>query len=74
MHIISASYCQCTLFARYKKEGNSFVPAIEKVLAYGGSQSPDKVLKEIGVDMRSKRFWQGGFDIVKEWQKKLEKY
>lgn len=63
-----------SLFARYKKEGSSFVPAIEKVLAYGGSESPDKVLKEIGVDMRSKRFWQGGFDIVKEWQKRLESY
>lgn len=63
-----------SLFARYKKEGSAFIPAIEKVLAYGGSESPDKVLKEIGVDMRSKRFWQGGFDIVKEWQKRLERY
>lgn len=62
------------LFARYKKEGSSFVPAIEKVLAYGGSENPDKVLKEIGVDMSSKKFWQGSFEIVKEWQKKLEKY
>ncbi|MDD4877574.1 MAG: M3 family oligoendopeptidase [Candidatus Nanoarchaeia archaeon] len=62
------------LFARYKKEGSSFVPKVEKVLAYGGSENPDKVLKEIGVDMSSKKFWQGSFEIVKEWQMKLEKY
>lgn len=62
------------LFARYKKEGSSFVPKIEKILAYGGSEDPDKVLKEIGVDMSSRKFWQGSFEIVKEWQKKLESY
>lgn len=62
------------LFARYKKEGSSFVPKVEKVLAYGGSENPDKVLKEIGVDMSSRKFWQGSFEIVKEWQKRLEKY
>ncbi|MDI6737705.1 MAG: M3 family oligoendopeptidase [Nanoarchaeota archaeon] len=62
------------LFARYKKEGSSFVPRVEKVLAYGGSENPDKVLKEIGVDMSSRKFWQGSFEIVKEWQKRLEKF
>ncbi len=62
------------LFAKYKKEGKSFVQKIEKVLAYGGSEDPDKVLKEIGVDMCSKEFWEGSFEAVREWQGKLEQY
>lgn len=62
------------LFARYKKEGKSFVQKIEKALAYGGSKNPDEVLKEIGVDMRSSQFWEGSFGIVKGWQRRLESY
>ncbi|MBU2637416.1 MAG: M3 family oligoendopeptidase [Nanoarchaeota archaeon] len=62
------------LFARYKKEGVGFVPKIEKVLSYGGSEDPDKVLKEIGVDMCSREFWEGSFEIVRGWQEKLEQY
>ena len=60
------------LFARYKKEGKSFIAKIEKILAAGGSEDPDKILKKVGVDMRSEKFWQGSFEIIKEWQKELE--
>jgi len=63
-----------SLFSRYKNEGRSFIPKIEKILSYGGSENPQKILNEIGVDINSKEFWQGSFDIIKNWQKKLEKY
>lgn len=62
-----------SLYKRYKEEGNSFVKKIEKLLAYGGSISPDKALKEIGVNTEDKNFWQGGFEILKTWQSELEK-
>jgi len=62
------------LFAKYKKEGEAFIPKIEKVLAAGGSRAPEEVLREIGVDMCSRQFWEGSFDIVREWQDRLEKY
>ena len=61
------------LFARYKDEGKSFVPKIEKVLAYGGSQSPDIIIKEVGMDMSSPAFWQGSFDVVKTWLDELKR-
>lgn len=60
------------LYARYKKEGRSFVPKIEKILAAGGSEDPDKVLKEIGINMADPKFWQGSFDIIKGWVKELK--
>lgn len=62
------------LFAKYKKEGKAFVPKIEKILAAGGSRAPEEVLKEIGVDMCSREFWEGSFEIVREWQRRLEEY
>lgn len=62
------------LYARYKKEGSNFVPKIERILESGGSKSPREILSDVGIDMCSREFWQGSFDIIKEWQKKLERY
>ncbi len=61
-----------SLYGKYKSEGDKFVPKLEKILAAGGSEDPDKILKEVGVDMRSKEFWQKGFEIVEGWQRELE--
>lgn len=62
------------LFAMYKNEGKAFVPKMEKILAYGGSESPEKILAEVGIDMCSREFWQAGFDVVSKWQEQLEGY
>ena len=59
------------LYARYKAEGKSFVPKIEKILASGGSRDPQEVLQEVGIDMTSADFWQGSFEIIKSWQVEL---
>lgn len=59
------------LYARYKSQGSAFVSKIEKILAYGSSQSPDEILKEVGIDMADRSFWQGSFDILKGWLEKL---
>lgn len=61
-----------SLYKRYK-EDKKFTQEIEKLLSYGGSISPDKALKEIGVETEDENFWQGGFEILKEWQKELDK-
>lgn len=61
------------LFKKYKEEGKSFVPKIEKILEYGGSENPAKVLREVGVDINSRSFWQGSFEIIRRWQKEFEK-
>ena len=60
-----------SLFQRYKKEGKDFVPAYINILAAGGSKKPEKLLAEYGFDIRSPKFWQEGFDYVKEQVKAL---
>jgi oligoendopeptidase F len=60
------------LFARYRKDP-SFAKQIETVLEYGGSKEPKKILEEIGVDISSREFWQGSFNIISEWQERLER-
>ncbi|HEY4689424.1 MAG TPA: M3 family oligoendopeptidase [Anaerolineae bacterium] len=62
-----------SLYRRYKAEGESFKPKYLKILAYGGSESPAKILREAGIDMASPDFWQGGFDVIKEMIDELEK-
>jgi oligoendopeptidase F len=60
-----------SLFQRYKKEGKDFVPAYMNILAAGGSKKPEKLLAEYGLDIRSPKFWQEGFDYVNEQVKTL---
>ena len=60
------------LFQRYKKEGPSFARQYLRILAGGGSKNPKKLLLEHGVDIDSRRFWQGGFDYVGEQISKLQ--
>ena len=60
-----------SLFQRYKKEGKDFVPSYINILAAGGSKKPEKLLSEYGFDIRSPKFWQEGFDYVKEQVKAL---
>ena len=55
-----------SLFQRYKKEGKDFVPAYMSILEAGGSKKPEKLLSEYGFDITSPKFWQEGFDYVKE--------
>jgi oligoendopeptidase F len=52
------------LYQQYRLEGESFLPRSLKILSYGGSESPMKILTEVGLDIASSAFWQGGFDVL----------
>ncbi|HVS00855.1 MAG TPA: M3 family oligoendopeptidase [Thermoanaerobaculia bacterium] len=54
------------LYRRYQEQGEAFKPGYLKLLSYGGSARPEAILKEIGIDITDRAFWQGGFDLVKE--------
>ncbi len=61
------------LYEKYRKEGKSFVTKYLKILSYGGSENPSKILKEVGIDIESEDFWQSGFNLVKEMINDLKK-
>ena len=48
----------------YKDEGKSFVPKYLALLEAGGSDSPDALLKPLGVDIHDPAFWQKGFEEI----------
>ncbi len=61
------------LYQQYRKDGQSFVPRYERILAYGGSRNPAEVLSEAGIDITSVAFWNGGFSVIKEMIDELER-
>ena len=62
-----------SLYQQFKTEGESFKPKYLKILSAGGSEAPAKILAEAGIDIRSAKFWQGGFDVLDGLVKELEK-
>ena len=61
-----------SLYQQFKREGDAFKPKYLKILSAGGSEAPAKILGEAGIDIESKEFWQGGFDVVDGLVKQLE--
>ncbi len=60
-----------SLFQRFKKEGKGFVPDYLEILSAGGAEKPEELLSKYGIDIMSTKFWQDGFDYVKEQVKTL---
>ncbi len=60
------------LYRKYKALGTAFEADYLRILAYGGSASPDHIISEAGFDMASPDFWQGGFDLLAEMLDELE--
>jgi len=62
-----------SLYQQFKAEGESFKPKYLKILSAGGSKAPADILGEAGIDIRSPKFWQGGFDVLSKMVDELEK-
>ena len=62
-----------SLYQQFKIEGESFKPKYLKILSAGGSEAPAKILADAGIDIRSAKFWQGGFDVLEKLISELEK-
>ena len=62
-----------SLFQRYKKEGKEFAPTYIKILSAGGTKKPEKLLRESGMDITKSRFWQDGFDYIRNQVKELSR-
>jgi oligoendopeptidase F len=62
-----------SLYQQFKKEGSSFVPEYFKILSSGGSRKPEELLKESGMDISTDKFWQQGFDLLRNKILELKK-
>jgi oligoendopeptidase F len=62
-----------SLYRQFKNEGEAFKPKYLKILSAGGSEAPAKILSDAGIDIRSAKFWQGGFDVLDQLVGELEK-
>ncbi len=60
------------LYRLYKDEGDEFVAKYLALLEAGGSQSPEALLKPLGVDIHDAAFWQKGFQEIEALVKRLE--
>ena len=60
------------LYRQYQEQGEAFVPKYLKILSYGGSKAPAKILAEANIDVASAQFWQGGFDVISDMIAELE--
>ncbi len=53
-----------SVYARYRQEGEEFVPRYLEMLAAGGSLPPEELTAIVGIDLADPGFWDGGLDII----------
>jgi oligoendopeptidase F len=61
------------LYQMVKEGGQEFAERYVRLLTLGGSLSPDELMATVGVDLRSKAFWQGGFTIIEQMIDEFER-
>jgi oligoendopeptidase F len=62
-----------SLYQRAKVEGPSFSVKYVDLLKLGGSRSPQELMDTVGVDLKSREFWQGGFDALEKLVTEFER-
>ena len=61
------------LLRRYDEEGDTFVPRYLELLAAGGSDTPERLLARMGLDVADPKFWDGGLALLEEMVAEAEK-
>ena len=61
------------LYQTYKKEGKAFVPKFKKLLAAGGSLSPEDIGALVGLDITKQDFWELGIKQYEAFVNEFEK-
>lgn len=56
-----------SLYGRHLAEGPAFAPRYLDLLAAGGTDRPEALLRKAGVDLTAPGFWEGGLAVVREW-------
>jgi len=72
-HLRPGQLLVLALYRMYKDQGKSFVPKYLTLLEAGGSDSPEVLLKPLGVNLHKSEFWQKGFVEIKALVANLQK-
>jgi oligoendopeptidase F len=57
-----------SLYNLYKQQGASeFGPKYLEFLSSGDSATPQELMRRLGVDLEDTEFWNGGFNVIKDW-------
>ncbi|MEI2701750.1 MAG: M3 family oligoendopeptidase [Baekduia sp.] len=62
-----------SVYGRYAREGEAFVPAYLEMLSAGGSKSPEELVAIAGLDLTDPGFWRGGLALVEQQLVEAEK-
>ncbi len=60
------------LYELYRREGAAFVPKYLDLLAAGGSDTPENLLRAVGVDVTDPAFWQLGLEPLRQMIEEAE--
>ena len=66
-YVYAYSYGQLlalSVYGRYLQEGPSFAPDYLRLLAAGGSRSPEELGAMVGIDLADPGFWDAGLDLI----------
>jgi oligoendopeptidase F len=61
-----------SLYRMYREQGKAFIPKYLQFLEAGGSDSPEALLRPMGVDFHQREFWQKGFEELRSLIQKME--
>ncbi|MBJ6727574.1 M3 family oligoendopeptidase [Geomesophilobacter sediminis] len=61
-----------SLYQKYLKQGDAFIPIYREILASGGSQTPADTLAPAGIDLNDPSFWQDGYDLLRDLIEELK--
>jgi len=62
-----------SLYQRYLKQRESFIPIYRDILADGGSRTPAETLAPAGIVLTDPGFWQDGYDLLRDLIEELKK-
>ncbi|MCS6966413.1 MAG: M3 family oligoendopeptidase [Candidatus Kapabacteria bacterium] len=54
------------LYEQYRHEGPTFLPRYRDLLAAGGSDAPERLLQQFGIDASQPEFWKRGLAVIED--------
>ncbi|MEN3026766.1 MAG: M3 family oligoendopeptidase [Chlorobiota bacterium] len=63
-----------SLYEQYQREGEAFLPRYYELLAAGGSEAPEALLRQFGIDVTQPAFWRQGLAVIERFIVQAEEW